>query len=579
MKTHKFLIYLSLVLFLSACEDQILNLNSLDKPDDETFYVNERELEMALAGVYNSMLIIDPAGYQVPIITTFDNAASDIGVARLVGGHLNNLGAGTQSAANFGSIYANYYVGIARANALLLSMDRAIGVSQERYREIKGQALAIRAFHYLFLTELFGDVPFPDKIPQNPAEGLFPRLPKAEIADILLDDLNSAAGMLPAKWKNNDDQGRITRGFALGLRARIALYNGRYADAIASAKAIMDNEAEFGYQLHPNYKELFQLGGKNSSEIMLRYPSAQGFKTTSFPDVQGSRNLAGSSVTAPTQSLVDSYECIDGKPIDESDMYDPKRPFENRDPRLEASIVTPRSKWAGIIFESHPDSAVLVKADGTRGGVNNDSRSGIWAAAFCGYIWKKYTVEEYQAKLQKWDDIGFSLMRYAEILLIYAEAKIMSDNIDQSVPEAINRVRARAYGVSATDTDNYPAIKTLDKAELLKVIRRERKVELANEGFRLFDIRRWRIAEKVMPVKIYGRVLDYTTATGIPQIDDDCFVTYNGIESQYDYNTDARFANAFRIFNPARDYLCPIPQTEIDAYKRYGGTLSQNPGY
>lgn len=534
---------------------------------------------MALAGVYNSMLLIDPAGYQVPIITTFDNAASDIGVARLVGGHLNNLGAGTQSAANFGTIYANYYTGITRANMLLLSMDRATGVSEERYREIKGQALVIRAFHYMFLTELFGDVPVPDKIVQTPAEGLYPRIPKSEVVDMLLADLDEAAGMLKPAWTSADDLGRITKGVALGLRARIALYNGRYAEAIASAKAIIDNEADFGYQLHPDYKELFQLGGKNSSEIMLRYPSAQGFKTTSFPDVQGSRNLAGSSVTAPTQSLIDSYECIDGKPIDESDIYNPKRPFENRDPRLEASIVTPQSKWAGIIFESHPDSAVLVKADGTRGGVNNDSRSGIWAAAFCGYIWKKYTVEKYQEKLQKWDDISFSLMRYAEILLIYAEAKIMSDNIDQSVLEAINKVRARAYGVSVTDVDNYPAITAMDKAGLMKVIRRERKVELANEGFRLFDIRRWHIAEKVMPVKIYGRVLDYSTATGIPQIDDDCFVTYNGVESQYDYNTDARFANAFRIFDPNRDYLCPIPQTEIDAYKRYGGTLSQNPGY
>ena len=94
--------------------------------------------------------------------------------------------------------------------------------------------------------------------------------------------------------------------------------------------------------------------------------------------------------------------------------------------------------------------------------------------------------------IQPWSDQNFTLMRMAEILLIYAEAKIESNSIDATVLEAINRVRARAYGVDVTDTGNYPAITTTNQAELRKVIRRERKVELANEGFRLYDIRRWK---------------------------------------------------------------------------------------
>ena len=82
-----------------------------------------------------------------------------------------------------------------------------------------------------------------------------------------------------------------------------------------------------------------------------------------------------------------------------------------------------------------------------------------------------------------------------------------------------------------------------------------------------------------MPVTIYGRILDTETATGIPKIDEDGFVSYNGIASQYDLNTDARFPNAVRVFNSSRDYLCPIPQQEIDTYARFGITLGQNPGY
>jgi hypothetical protein len=278
--------------------------------------------------------------------------------------------------------------------------------------------------------------------------------------------------------------------------------------------------------------------------------------------------------------LIDSYEATDGKPIDESSVYNPQKPFENRDPRLKKSIVTPQSVWAGIIFESHPDSLKYRLANGTISGNNADSRKIIWPAAFFGYLWKKYTDEVAQGKKQIWSDMDFILMRYAEILLVYAEAKVELNQIDTSVLTAINRIRARAYGVNVSQTDKYPAITATSQAELRKVIRRERKVELANEGFRLFDIRRWKIAEKVMPVKLYGRVLNFATATGIPNIDDDCFVSYAGIESQYDFNPDARFPNAQnRKFNPARDYLCPIPQQEIDTYKGLGGTLGQNDGY
>ena len=209
-----------------------------------------------------------------------------------------------------------------------------------------------------------------------------------------------------------------------------------------------------------------------------------------------------------------------------------------------------------------------------------DCRKVKWPAAFCGYNWKKYNDEEAAKIKQTWSEIDFSLLRYAEVLLTYAEAKIELWEIDASVLNAINRVRARAYGVDITNTGSYPAITTMNQTELRKIIRRERKVELANEGFRLFDIRRWRIAEKVMPVILYGRILDEKNATLVPNIYEDCFVSYAGVESQYDLNTDARFVNAQnRRFNRLRDYLCPIPQSEIDTYAGFGVTLEQNSGY
>lgn len=561
------------LLLMSACED-VIDLNSLTEPTDATFFSNEQELELALTGVYTS--VRHQGGYSLPIQVNMDNGATDIGLVR--GGFLSfdEVGAGSHSASSggFASVYSHFYRGIGRANNLLNNMSRAQDVVTEAaYNRIQAEALVLRAYYYHYLLELFGDVPYTETLATSPEDALLPRESKITIANSIMDDLDAAAAVLTDDPK---DPGRVTRGFALGLKARIALYNGLYTEAAAAAKTVID---EGNYPLHPNYGELFTRAGENSEETMFVMPFMEGFATTQFPRAQGSRNRNSYSTVVPTQSMVDSYEATDGLPIDESLVYDPSNPFANRDPRLAASIILPQSEWAGLIFESHPDSLTVRLADGSNGGSNKDSRIVIWPAAFCGYLWKKYTDEDAQLINQTFSDLDFKLMRFAEVLLIYAEAKIENDDIDASVLTAINRIRARAYGVDVSDTGNYPEITTTDQAELREIIRRERKVELANEGFRLFDIRRWRIAEKVMPVTLYGRILDEANATMVPDIDEDGFVSYAGVESQYDLNTDQRFPNAQnRIFTNPRDYLLPIPQSEIDTYRGLGAEINQNPG-
>ena len=562
------------VLITGACND-VLDLDSLTEPTDATFFKNEQELDLALSGVYNSV-IWQGGWYELPVQVNMDNGATDIGLVR--GGDIgyDELGAGSHSASTSGfqDNYSHLYRGIGRANNLLQNMGRAKDeVPEETFNAIRAQALVLRAYFYHYLIELFGDVPYTDALAITPEDALLPRMEKAVLADSLLADLQTAAGLLP---DTGPDPGRITRGVALGLHARIALYNNKFTEAAASAKAVMDMPA---YSLHPNYQELFERAGETSSEIMFTMPFRDGFLTNLFPRAQGSRNRNAFSTVVPTQSMVDSYEATDGLPIDESSVYDPSKPFDNRDPRLKASIITPQSEWAGLIFESHPDSLTYRFTNGTSGGDNRDCRTVSWPASFCGYLWKKYTDEEAQMINQTFSDLNFTLMRLAEMNLIYAEAKIEMGDIDASVLSAINEVRARAYGVDVMNTGNYPAIMTTDQAALRAIIRRERKVELANEGFRLFDIRRWKIAEKVMPVVIYGRILNEANATLVPQIDDDSFVSYTGVESQYDLNTDQRFPNAQnRVFNNPRDYLLPIPRAEIDTYAGFGVELRQNPG-
>lgn len=558
---------------ISGCSDNILNLDPLAESTSSTFFSNEAELELALTGVYGGLYM--QGGYAMPLQMIMDFGGSDLGLLRSGGVFgFDEIGAGTHSASSGGiaDLYRSLYRAIGRANNLLVNMDKAEGVSAERMNEIKGQALALRAYNYTYLVNFFGDVPYIDFVPSSPQESLLERSPASTVVDNILADLQTAADLLPAKFSV---PGRVTKAVALALRARAALFAGRYAEAAASAKAVIDMEDEAGLELYPDYEELFTLAAEGNSEGMLIMPFQEGFRTTQSPTALGSRNRGSYTTYAPTQFLADSYEAIDGLPIDESAVYDPSQPFANRDPRMNASLVLPQTVWSGIIFESHKDSTTFRNADGSVGGANADCRTVSWPAAFCGYLFKKYTDETRQLVRNGNSDLDFMILRYAEVLLTYAEAKIELDQIDDSVLDAINRIRARAYG-----GDEYPEVTTTDQAELRRIIRRERKVELAGEGTRFFDIRRWGIAEKVMPQTLIGRILDPSTATLTPNIDEDGHITYDNSTGQWDVNTDARFPNGQnRQFNANKDYLLPIPQAEIDTYTGLGARLEQNPGY
>src|SRR5690625_4239194 len=149
------------------------------------------------------------------------------------------------------------------------------------------------------------------------------------------------------------------------------------------------------------------------------------------------------SQSVPSQFIVDSYEATDGKPIDESSAYDPAHPFDNRDPRLDASIIRPQAIWGDFIFETHPDSSETWQVDEAGNRISRMTNQDVTNpfASFTGYLWRKYTdPEDYPSRIDE-SELNFILIRYAEVLLTYAEARIENGNIDQSVLEAINRVR------------------------------------------------------------------------------------------------------------------------------------------
>lgn len=537
------------LLLLPAC-DNILDVQPLDQPSDQTFFSNGDELELAVNAAYRNLTFNVGGGPFEAVL----EGATDIGWVRQNPDGIQDIGRGGHDSQTslIRRAWVNYYQGISKANNLLQNMERAQDATNPNlYSRIEGEARFLRAYFYHRLVELYGDVPLITEL-QTLEEAEVARTPKQEVVDFILADLDAAAAKLPVTYPASE-KGRATKGAALALKSRVALYNERWDVAAAAAQEVMNLGV---YELHDDYQSLFTYAGENSPEMILQYGYLIGVNTHQLPQYVQTRNVSGWSVFIPQQTMVDSYEMIDGKTIDESPLYNPARPFENRDPRLQASIVVPGSEMGGYRFETHPDSTETWNYV-TQSWVENKDVTNPYAS-FSGYVWRKFMDPIDLATLQQ-SELDWPLIRYAEVLLNYAEAKVEAGQIDQSVYDALNSVRERA-GV--------PAVTAGTQNELREVIRRERKVELAFEGFRLFDIRRWQIAETAMPHPVLGRPKREYKETYVPKFD------ANGIPNYSAYQADLRFVED-RSFNPARDYLWPIPQSEMDVNTK----LVQNPGY
>src|SRR5699024_2651294 len=309
------------------------------------------------------------------------------------------------------------------------------------------------------------------------------------------------------------------------IRARTALHAERWEEAIISAKAVMDLGI---YALHPNFEELFTYAGESSQEIIFAFQYLRDQETKTHPTPRRflSRNAQGHSNLIPSQALVDMYTCVDGQEIDKSPLYDPEKPFENRDPRLGFTVVLPGTEFFGFQFETHKDSVQCWNYSyNTSTPVRIDNQEATNAyATFSGYCWKKYVDFEDKDFVAN-SELNVIQSRYAEVLLIYAEAKIEANDIDQTVYDAINEVRQRPSVEMPLITSGKTQI------ELRELVRKERTYELANEGFRMIDLRRWKLAEKMMNSIVYGRIPTGFLATA-PKIDEDGFVDYSNVPNQ-----------------------------------------------
>jgi len=450
-----------------------------------------------------------------------------------------------------GTIWARSYAGIRDCN-YALSLINSINMSTGHKNILIGELEFIRAYRYQDLIRNYGGVVLiGDQVSQltdnlqNPA--LFKRATLQESIAYAVAQLDDAATRLPLNNSATWALGRATEGAALALKSRLLLYAasplynvGTWQDAAAAAKAVMNLGK---YTLSQNgYSQLFL--SPNDNEIIFE----RLFIPNTAPHVcmeiaNGPNGYDGWAGNTPFQNLVDAYQMSSGKAItDATSGYDPQNPYVNRDPRF----------YATILYNGAPYRNSTVQVF-TPGGKDSNQGPSNWNTSQTGYYLKKFMNDSYPID-NPWSVAGgqpWIYMRYAEILLNYAEAQNEASGPDATVYAAINSIRSRA-------TVNMPALPAgLSQTDMRTAIQNERQIELAFEEHRFYDVRRWKIATQTENVPAYG-----------------ISVTINAANpSGYTYTRKIALAN--RSFMP-QHYWLPIPLTEIQASN---GQLQQNPGY
>lgn len=571
------------ILFFCACD---LDRMPLTGPTTGTFPATEEEATMGLFAAYKGLSLLDASS--TPILHVMDNI-TDIGYAR-PGTNFTSPITSSLTTDNALAIkpWEYHYKTIARCHSVLDNLANIkSSIPEATYNQIDAELRVIRAYCYSQLIELYGDVPFTDHL-LGLEDSNLPRKPKSEIQQWIIDEMTEVADFLPVTQAG---YGHVRAGSvaAYMLKARVALYSGQYKlAATAAAKAIelakgnysltpFNQTVNFCNKNHdagePECSNIFGYEGySNSNEWIwvIEYNLTIDGNTHNQGYYMASRLGKGCCYWGPTQDLIDSYQCIDGLSIDKSPLYDAANPFTNRDPRLDMYCARPHSRLMGIQFEPNTSFTKVnnywpvLKGESTKpSSVTNTDATNAYRS-FSGYLWRKHTDnKDYETNSSRGvSDLNVGIFRYAELLLLYAEAKIEANELDASVYDAINQVRARA---------GMPALPgNLSQAALRSALRYERKIELCNDGLRWYDLRRWNIAPQVMNGVIYlNRGAKVWTKNVISHIDENSTPIYNSAEALKYFTTQEV------VFKVNKDEYWPIPQQERDA----NPNLDQNQGY
>lgn len=526
----------------SSCSD-FLDRYPLEELSDESFWKTEKDAEMAVSNLYNVLPTWD-----VDEAINSDDAVHGIKWAA------GNQSKGVYDPAVYG--WSGEYGYIRQAN-LVLEKIQEMDLSEDAYKKLEGQARFFRAYTYFTLIRSFGAVPYIDKPLELTDVENITRTPKDEVYAKVMEDFDIAIANLPVQW-DEANSGRITKGAAMAMKARAALYYNNWETAMTEAKNVMDLGQ---YELYDKdntgrYKELFWEVADGCDEFILSVQFNAPTRTHYLIGWECFPTLGWGGLN-PTQSLVDAFEDINGAPItSEASVYDPTNPFANRDPRLEVNVLHDGETMYGVTIKVAP----LSSSGNTGIGQHGD-------ATATGYYQQKWLDPSIDPQSTGWDmGKDWVVIRYAEVLLTYAEAKNELSPLDPSAFDAVNQVRRRVGMPDLQNTDPTKPTYCGTQDDLRKRIWNEWRVEFALEGGkRQWDIRRWGIAKDVLNAPFEGLRYTLVDDPNAPKGD-------NGKKCILYVGEPLKLAGSHY---EDHNYLLPIPQTEIDLNPK----LEQNPGY
>ena len=556
---HIFTLF-TIVLLLAGCTKK-LDLYPLDSISQATFWKSASEFKLAANNLYNSLSQYQLTGdLESDIAYDVDNAISS----------------GTYVVNETDDHWNTPYYYIRRCNTIITAAENSTVSKDADVIRFAAEAKFFRAWNYWMLFRLYGGVPIIKEALDINSEVLYSvRATRKETVDFILQDLAAAAENLPLKSAlSTADVGRITKGTAFALKSRIALFEGtwnkyrgsaavnEYLDmAIESANNVINSSQ---YSLYSgsgadSYRYLFIEKGDDSPESILddRYEVNVRGQGMAWTVLQG--YLA-------TKKLTDMYLCNDGLPITKSPLFKGYNTriseFQNRDARMTMTLLIPGTLAEWKLFPDKIESWPFFPQRNSN----------------TGYITNKYRSEDRYGNTtqQQEHDFDTHIIRYAEVLLSFAEATFEKNGSisDADLNKSINVIRNRVGMIPLSN-----AFVTSNGLDMKQEIRRERTIELALEGYRYDDLRRWKTAEIEIPQAIRG-IKIVGSQWGTDQI------IVSGIDknpySKATYQNSAD-ANGFLIveptqgrnFDPAKHYLRPIPTKEI----LINSKLEQNPGW
>lgn len=532
----------SLILILfTSCND--LDLAPTNRFTEANYWTSPEKANLVLNMAYSQMY---NSGYFFSTEALSDNIFEGRGVSSE-----KIISSGQADASNnrFANEWRDCYAGIKTCHTFLENVDRVEGMDEDLKARMNAEARFIRAYLYFRLTTWYGDVPlFKTDITLDESKTIA-RTSQEEVLAFVRNELDAVAAVLPTNEEySEEDNGRITAGAAVALKARTYLYSNDWQNVVNTCEELINSDQYGSYSLFPSYEGIFLPENEYNDEVILDLGYVPSLRTWGeYFDYAPLSVGARVNQMAPTQELVDDYLMMNGRTIDDANSgYDENDPYVRRDPRLTATVVYHEFPWklpSGTIQTIYikpgtaPDESAEV--DEYKGQGTNSTST--------GYYMRKYYDPQSLASFTS--GLNLILIRYADVLLMYAEAKNELSQMDENVWNSTIKVIRERAGFSDASALNFDS--SLSQADLRDIIRRERRIELALEGLRIFDIRRWETAETVLNGNPHG------AKYGDPSMDNG----YIRLDK--------------RTFNPERDYLWAVPQSQKDI----NPNLGQNPGY